>query len=652
MTQRRYAAVAVVLAGAAALWLLLALGGGAPATPPPGIPDPGALTGWALPLVRFLADLAGIATVGAALVPLLTVDRLTETASSPALRALFSIRRTAALWALLVAAELVLTWSDQFAVPVGQVTWAELSGFARQVSQGRALLVQLVVVLVLAVLSRWLVAVRESSWLLVLAVGALTPPLFTGHSSSSGSHDTAIVSVVVHVLAVSVWVGGIVALWWHLGAAAELRERAARRFSALAAWCFAVVAVSGVVNALVRLGGLTEFVTSDYGRGALVKVVVLGALGLLALRTRRALGDRFLALTLGELALMAVAVALGVGLGRTPPPVGEIYTSAAEDLLGGPVPPAPTAARLLWSWTPSGVGLLVCGLGLAAYVAGVVALRRRGVSWPWWRTLGGLGTYSHVMFSAHMAAHMVLSMAAPILLVLGAPVTLALKALPGGDGPRVQGPRQWLAGALRSRPARLLTHPVVAAVIFVASLYAVYFTGLFEALMRSHLGHAWMEVHFLLAGFLFFEVLVGSAPLPARPSYLGRLMLLLVAMPFHAFFAIAVMSSQTVIGGGYYALLDRGYATDLQADQYLAGSMTWALGEVPMVMVLFVLLAQWFRSDSRAARRSDARAERDGGAELAAYNAMLAGLARGDGGRTTSVDDPATDPEEHARWPR
>ena len=145
--------------------------------------------------------------------------------------------------------------------------------------------------------------------------------------------------------------------------------------------------------------------------------------------------------------------------------------------------------------------------------------------------------------------------------------------------------------------------------------------------MENHLGHAFMEVHFLIVGCLFFEVLVGDAPVPRRLPHLARLGLLLLVVPFHAFFAITVMSADTVIGGRYYALLDRGFAADLLADQYLGGSLTWALGEVPMVLVLVVLVAQWYRSDTRDAQRHDRRSDRDDDAELTAYNLMLSTLS-------------------------
>ena len=43
---------------------------------------------------------------------------------------------------------------------------------------------------------------------------------------------------------------------------------------------------------------------------------------------------------------------------------------------------------------------------------------------------------------------------------------------------------------------------------------------------------------------------------------------------------------------------------------------------------MLALLIQWARSDHSTARRLDRAAERDDDAELAAYNAMLAELAR------------------------
>ncbi len=48
------------------------------------------------------------------------------------------------------------------------------------------------------------------------------------------------------------------------------------------------------------------------------------------------------------------------------------------------------------------------------------------------------------------------------------------------------------------------------------------------------------------------------------------------------------------------------------------------------MVVLLALLIQWQRTDRRTATRLDRAADRDHEADLAAYNAMLAELARRD----------------------
>ncbi|WP_436701573.1 cytochrome c oxidase assembly protein [Nocardioides sp. BYT-33-1] len=635
-------AAAVVLAAAVAFVLLVA-GGGAPQEPIPGLPDPGRLTGWGLPALRLTADVLAVAVVAGLLVAPLTMRRPESELGGTAFRALRPVRRLAAAWCVVALVQVVLTYSDQFAIPVGDIRWRELRGFATGVDQPRALVAQAALLAVLAVAARWVLTARGVLVLLGLALIAVVPPILTGHASSAGNHDAAIVAMIVHVLGAVVWLAGLLALWWHVALASQVRDRALRRFSALAGWCLGLTAVSGVVSAWVRMARPADLL-SAYGAGVLAKTAVVVVAGLIGLTLRRRVVASaaedwvvLLRLTGVELLVMAVAVGAGVGLSRTPPPAPEdLYTSLAEGLLGGPVPPAPTLGRLLWSFTPSGLGLLVVGLGAVAYVVGIRTLRRRGDRWPLGRTVawfaglavvgyatfGGLGSYAGVMFSAHMAAHMALSMVAPILLVSGRPLQLALRALPGSDVPGGVGPRQLLAAALDSRLARLVLHPVTAALLLVGSLYVVYFSSLFDVLMRNHLGHLAMELHFLLAGLVFFEVLIGDRP-GAGTSYVGRLMLLLVTMPFHAFFSISVMGSERIIGGEYFRLLDVPYVTSLADDQHLAGAMNWALGEVPMVMVIVVLLIQWWRDDEREARRRDRAADRDGDSELTAYNDML-----------------------------
>jgi putative membrane protein len=288
--------------------------------------------------------------------------------------------------------------------------------------------------------------------------------------------------------------------------------------------------------------------------------------------------------------------------------------------------------------------LVGCLLLLALYGWGVVRLRRRGDKWPVSRTLSfvtgvltvalvmctGLNDYGMVMFSVHMVQHMVLSMLSPILLLLGAPVTLALRTLPTAGRGRT-GPRELLVKLLHSRYLRIITHPAFTLPLFIASLYALYFSPIFDTLMHSRTGHIAMMVHFLLVGLIFFWPIMGVDPGPHRPGYVMRMLELFAGMPFHAFFGIAVMmASEPMLTTFKHPAASLGI--DPLSDQTAAGGIAWAFSEIPSVVVLVALLFQWYTSEQRQARRSDRAADRDGDAELVAYNAYLASLeARGRG---------------------
>ncbi len=83
-----------------------------------------------------------------------------------------------------------------------------------------------------------------------------------------------------------------------------------------------------------------------------------------------------------------------------------------------------------------------------------------------------------------------------------------------------------------------------------------------------------------------------------------------------------------MLAGDFYKSLQLPWHTDLLADQRLGGGIAWSAGEVPLVLVLIALFVQWRRSDQRTAVRLDRAADRDDDADLAAYNNMLAKLAK------------------------
>ncbi|WP_435971318.1 cytochrome c oxidase assembly protein [Streptomyces sp. Qhu_M48] len=287
--------------------------------------------------------------------------------------------------------------------------------------------------------------------------------------------------------------------------------------------------------------------------------------------------------------------------------------------------------------------LIGCLTALGLYGWGVARLRRRGDAWPVSRTVfftvgvltialvtcTKLNDYGMVMFSVHMVQHMVISMLSPILLLLGAPITLALRALPvAGRGST--GPRELLLKLLHSRYMKVITHPGFTIPMFIASLYALYFTPLFDFLMGSKPGHLGMMVHFLMVGVVFFWPIMGVDPGPHRPGYVMRMLELFAGMPFHAFFGIALMmASEPMVQS--YASPPASLGIDALTDQNAAGGIAWAFSEIPSVLVLIALVYQWYHSEQRQAVRMDRAADRDGDKELEAYNAYLASLRTGSG---------------------
>ncbi|OPF71537.1 hypothetical protein VT50_0232950 [Streptomyces antioxidans] len=282
--------------------------------------------------------------------------------------------------------------------------------------------------------------------------------------------------------------------------------------------------------------------------------------------------------------------------------------------------------------------LVGCVLAVGLYGWGAARLWRRGDAWPVGRTVSfvlgvltivvamctKLNDYGMVMFSVHMVQHMIISMVSPILLLLGAPVTLTLRALPAAGRGR-KGPRELLVALLHSRYMRIITHPAFTIPLFIASLYALYFTPLFDFLMESKAGHIAMMVHFLAVGLVFFWPIMGVDPGPHRPGYVMRMLELFSGMPFHAFFGIALMmASEPMVGTYQHPPASLGI--DALSDQTWAGGIAWAFSEIPSVIVLVALVYQWYRSEQRQARRIDRTADRDGDRELAAYNAYLASL--------------------------
>ncbi|WP_288872814.1 cytochrome c oxidase assembly protein [uncultured Microbacterium sp.] len=645
-----YRVAGVVLLFAAALVaviLALLVGGGAE---PPLLQDPGPFVLWGTPIAKLVMNIAAAVMLGSLVLALFGL-RAGERAFDAALNiasvgaAVFTISAgLAGFLAFMAAFNPQLSIEREFGTQLGR--------FLLELPLGQSWLITTIFGAVITVL-----AFAWRSWTptlitALLAAASFLPLATQGHAGDLDGHNMAVNSILLHTVGAAVWLGGLLLLVLLRGRQDVDTASLVRRYSSLAIAAFAVVAVSGVTRSIVALGGWDALWGTPYGWIVLAKVALLGGMGLLGAWYRARLIPRldgpraagwFWLLVLCEVALMGLASGAAAALARTPPPTGETAAFAqtpAQVLTGSPLPPELTLERWFTQWDIDVLWLVAAGFGLFLYLAGVWRLHRRGDRWPihrtvfWvlgmlmlvWVTGGPINAYQEYLFSIHMLGHMMLSMAIPLLLVSGAPITLALRAVhKRDDGTR--GGREWIMWAVHSPFARVVTHPFVAAAIFILSLWAFYFTDLVRWSMFEHLGHEWMVIHFLISGYLFVMSLIGADPVPYRLPYPGRLITLIAVMAMHAFFGIAIMMQEGLMVADWFGAMGRDWGADPMQDQYVGGGIAWSIGEIPTLILAITVAIQWSRNDTKLQKRRDRHADRTGDAELEEYNAKLAALA-------------------------
>ena len=597
------------------------------------------------PLTKGLMQLIGLTSIGL----LITLSVLAGEVKGEITNSKIARRSKKLLWAWLFA--LVIYVLVQIAYLLEQPLLKSFDGnvirsYLTQTSIGKSYLIQIICILIILItpLKRLWAAYFGS----LLGLIGIVAPVFQSHGSSAGHHALAIGALVIHVLALCIWVGGLIGL---AQLSSTERKFALPRFSELALWSAITVSISGVATAWTRLDSISAWQTK-YGAIVILKVFLTFILiGFGALHRRWIINKDFpsiFRLIFGEVAVMAATVFIGSWLSTTAPPERNVEVSQSILITGIEMPKPPSLTNILFAYDPDGLMMGILILAVAIYIKGVVSLTRRGDKWPVGRTIsfalgisaidfatsGGLGVYAHFAFSNHMLAHMVLGMIAPIGIVLGAPITLALRTLPIGRIKDERGIRGSFISLLHSKFGKFYANPIVALAIFDGSLFLLYFTPLFSNLMVGHSGHLFMNLHFILAGILFFQVIIGIDPMPIKVPHIVKIVILFAAMSIHAFFSISLMSASTLLDNGYFASLQRPWATDLLADQHLGGAIGWAMGEIPILLALVATFIQWTREDKKETGRIDRASERAAAMgeddELAQYNRYLAQLNRRD----------------------
>lgn len=646
------------LAALVALVSVLAVGlviaGGGYEAPALGLPDPGPIVVWGSPMFRLLTDVAALVTIGWLLSASVLDPAGKNGVVSPAGRQdLVRAGLAACAWAVLALVQMVFALANVLGLTLVEALNPQvIATYANEVPATRALMAVAALALVVAVGCFLSSSTGAAMGWLVTSLLAAAMPALGGHGAGLGDHAMALTSGVAHILGAYLWVGGLLALALHAVCRDMPMQRAVQKFSGIALIAFICIAVSGVANAYTRLDTVNQLFSTGYGQVIIFKLFILVALGVIAWVMRERVTNSLTTSRLSvfarvaalELLTMGVAIALGVALASSAPPRVETqFTSYGESLLGFAYPPSPTLDSVAFGFHLDPLFFVGSLVAAALYIAGVARMRSRGHLWPWGRTISwmlglvvviwctnaGISQYAQVSVGLHMLQHMTLTMLAPILLVLGAPATLALRALRPSHR-HERGPREWLVWFLHSWITRILTNPFYVFVVYVLGLYGLYLTPAFGWLMGSHVGHIVMQLHFLLSGYLFYWVVIGIDPRPRPLTYWARLLLLLLALAVHGFFAVILMMSSTPLAYEWYGIVRPPWIPDLLQDSLNGGQVAWALSEIPTLIVMIVISIQWARSDDREAKRNDRQADRDGNTELNAYNDHLARLAERD----------------------
>ena len=282
-----------LVAGLVAAVLTILVNG--PLVAVPGLSDPGQLVTVGLPVVRALAEVAMVLAIGALLLAAFLVPpQRSGYLDVAGYRGMRAASAASLVWAVAAAVMVPLSVADSLGRPLGDVLDVGLLIQAvPRLSTATAWTLTAIVALLVLAASRTVLGWGWTAVTFGLSLAGPLPVALTGHSATGGSHDLASDSLVLHVLAVSLWIGGLVAVLALATGRGPDREAALAtavpRFSRMALVCWVVVGVTGVVNALVRVAPADLFTTS-YGALIVGKAVPNNRLNRQSNSSRRAVG--------------------------------------------------------------------------------------------------------------------------------------------------------------------------------------------------------------------------------------------------------------------------------------------------------------------------------------------------------------------------
>lgn len=226
---------------------------------------------------------------------------------------------------------------------------------------------------------------------------------------------------------------------------------------------------------------------------------------------------------------------------------------------------------------------------LLGYMYGVIQSNRYFRKWPISRVflfllgilcalfgvIGPLAQQAHIDFAAHMLAHLLLGMLSPLFVAAAQPLTLLLRTL-HVDYARL------LSHILKHKAIRLFSHPIVASVLNIGSMWLLYTTSFYSLMHQNFLFYLLVHIHFFLAGYFSTVSMVYFDPTPHQTRFLYRGVVMLIALAGHE-----------ILSKYIYAHPPDGVSVE-QAQ--LGGLLMYYGGDAIELVMIILFFKQWFRS--------------------------------------------------------
>ena len=318
-------------------------------------------------LFDLLDSLFGVAAVGAFLSLAFLFPEKDGLLTSASQRLTAKLPILILAWLISAIGNLLATLANLFELSIlGVLDLTIIRSYVTQTSLGKLQLFQVVATLLLLIFAKIIKKTGGAFLAYLLSISALIAPIFQSHSSQAGSHGLAIGSLIIHVIALSTWVGAVASLIFMEN---EVRKFALSRISVIAMWSVATVVISGVINSLLRLG-LSDAWLTTYGLLIIGKIALLSLVAILAIRMRRNLKSNLIKF---EILVLALIIGIGAILSRFTPIVeSELGYDPIRELVGVAMPAQPNWQRLIFEYEADALMLGILVFATALYIKGVV----------------------------------------------------------------------------------------------------------------------------------------------------------------------------------------------------------------------------------------------------------------------------------------